>query len=294
MQSKVFINGQYFDEQDARISVFDHGLLYGNGVFEGIRCYRGEPFRLAEHIDRLFDSAHSIHLAIRLTKDELAAAVAETVKLNELQNAYVRLVVTRGTGPAPGFDPAWACEPSIIIIAAPISLYPPAAYEQGMKLVTASTIRNPDASVSPRVKSLNYLNNILAKLEGMNAGCAEAIMLNQHGDVAECTADNIFVVKTGELRTPAIDAGILVGITRGIVIDLATRENIPVAETCVTRYDLYTADECFITGSAAEIVPIIAIDDRTIGLGKPGPITRRMISAFQELIGGPIANDAIK
>ncbi|MEZ6071743.1 MAG: branched-chain-amino-acid transaminase [Pirellulales bacterium] len=282
MGLQVYINGTYFDKDDAKISVYDHGLLYGDGVFEGIRSYGGKAFRLEEHLDRLWDSARAIWLEIPLTKEAMTDAVNETLARNKIDDGYVRLVVTRGAGTL-GLDPNRTSNPQVIIIADRISLYPEEFYDQGLELVTASTIRNHPAALSPRIKSLNYLNNILAKIEGLQAGCVEALMLNTKGEVAECTGDNIFVVRDGVLRTPPTDAGILEGITRDVVIELAGEAGLPVREVALTRHDVYVANECFLTGSAAEVVPVVKVDNRVIGSGEPGPITRDLIARFRQL-----------
>jgi branched-chain amino acid aminotransferase len=280
MSLKVNINGQLFDKEDAKISVYDHGLLYGDGVFEGMRSYGGKVFRLQEHLDRLWESALAIGLVIPMTMEQVGEAVEETLKVNSIVDGYIRLVITRGSGTL-GLDPNRTSNPQVITITDHISLYPPEFYENGLEIVTASTVRNHPAAVSPRIKSLNYLNNVLAKMEGLRAGCVEALMLNSQGHVAECTGDNIFIVKAGRLLTPSIDSGILAGITRQVVIDLATEASVPVQELTLTRHDIYVADECFLTGSAAEVIPVVKIDDRTIGTGSPGPITRELIERFR-------------
>ncbi|VTS08610.1 branched-chain-amino-acid transaminase [Tuwongella immobilis] len=278
---KVYINGKYYDKPDAKVSVYDHGLLYGDGVFEGIRVYNSKVFRHQEHIDRLYESAKAIDLKIPLTPDEMKKAVEDTVTLNHKKEGYIRLVVTRGPGTL-GLDPR-RCDPNVIIIVDDISLYPPELYENGMPIVTSSIIRNHPNALSPRIKSLNYLNNILAKIEAIRAGCLEALMLNANGEVAECTGDNIFVIKHGVLKTPGTEAGILEGVTRNVVIELAKRLKIEVKEVALTRHDIYAADECFLTGSAAEVIAVTACDGRSIGTGKPGPITKQLREAFQAL-----------
>ncbi|MFA4028622.1 MAG: hypothetical protein GDYSWBUE_000638 [Candidatus Fervidibacterota bacterium] len=278
----VYINGELVPKSDAKISVFDHGLLYGDGVFEGIRVYGGKVFRLDEHIDRLYESAHCIWLKIPMTKEEMRQAILQTVRANRLTDAYIRVVVTRGVGDL-GLDP-WKCSnPSIIIIADRIELFPSQLYENGIEAVIVSTRRNSPQALNPAIKSLNYLNNILAKIEAKSAGKQEAIMLTIDGYVAEGSGENIFIVKNGCLHTPPVYMGILRGITRGVVLELACKLNIPAYETVLTPRDLYTADECFLTGTGAEIVPIVAIDERTINGGKPGPITRQLMRAFREL-----------
>lgn len=282
MGLKIYLAGKVVDEADAKISVFDHGLLYGDGVFEGIRIYGGKVFLHQQHIDRLYESAKAIRLTIPLTPAEMIAAVEATVKANNLTDGYVRLVVTRGAGSL-GLDIRKTSNPQVIIIADTISLYPPETYTKGMNLVTASTIRNHSAALSPRIKSLNYLNNIMARIEGTDAGMVEALMLNHKGEVAECTGDNIFIVKHGVLRTPSRDAGILEGITRNAVIDLAKEAGYPVEECSMTRHDLYVADEMFLTGTAAEVVAVVSLDGRSIGNGEPGPITRHLLELFRKL-----------
>lgn len=280
---KIYIDGKYYDRKNARVSVFDHGLLYGDGVFEGIRIYHGKVFRLREHIDRLYESARAIFLDIPLKREAMADAVIEAVRKNKKKEGYIRLIVTRGEGPL-GIDPMQCKKATVIIIVGDIQLYPQEYYEKGIAIITASTKRMPTDCLDPRIKSLNYLNNILAKMEARQAGCLEAVMLNTNGFVAECTADNIFIVKGGELYTPAPYHGALDGITMRAVIEVATSLGIPAHEATLSRYDLYTADECFMTGTGAEIVPIIAIDGRTIGRGRPGPVTKRLIKGFRKLI----------
>ncbi len=279
---KVYINGQLYDKADAKVSVYDHGLLYGDGVFEGIRLYAGKIFKLAEHVDRLYESARTIALTIPLTKEQFADAIKKTVQASGLTDGYIRPVVTRGVGDL-GIDPRKCKEAEVIIIVDKITLYPPETYEQGMAIITAGTIRNHPAALNPRIKSLNYLNNILAKIEANIAGCQEALMLNHLGQIAECTADNVFIVKRGVLKTPTLEAGALEGVTRGTVMDLARAAGIPVQELPLQRHDLYAADECFLTGTGAEIVPVVKCDDRPIGSGKPGPITRRLIDTYRKV-----------
>jgi len=279
---KVYIDGKYYDEQDAKISVFDHGLLYGDGVFEGIRAYNRRVFKLKEHIDRLYYSAKAILLTIPMTPEKLSAAVVETCKVNNIRDGYIRLVVTRGCGTL-GLNPNKCEKPSIIIIADKIQLYQKELYEKGLEIVTVPTIRNLHSALNPAIKSLNYLNNILAKIEAINAGCEEAVMINAEGFVAECTGDNIFIVKDGKLFTPPLYAGALRGITRGVVLELAEKSGIPVSETNITRYDLFNADECFLTGTGAEIIPVVKIDGRIIGSGSPGPVTTRLIKDYHHL-----------
>jgi len=279
---QIYINGTLYAKEDAKVSVYDHGLLYGDGVFEGMRAYGGKVFRLKEHIRRLYDSAKAICLSIPMSQADMCQATSDTVAANKLTDGYVRLVVTRGAGTL-GLDPNRCANPQIIIIADRITLYPAEFYEKGLEIVTVTTIRNHPAALNPRIKSLNYLNNILAKIEGLQAGCIEALMLNHKGEVAECTGDNIFIVLGGEVLTPPVEASILEGITRATVIDLAREAGYPVRETPLTRHDVYIAEECFLTGSAAEIVPVVKLDSRTIGDGKPGKITRDLTERFRKL-----------
>ncbi len=283
MSYKVYINGEYFAKEDAKISVFDHGLLYGDGIFEGMRAYSGKVFRHKDHMDRLWNSARAIALEIPMTKEEMMKAVDDTLALNGLTDAYIRLVVTRGAGNL-GLSPRNCANPRVIIITDKIKLYPQELYENGMEIVTASTIRMPAAALSPRIKSLNYLNNIMAKLEALNANCEEALLLNSNGEIAECTGDNIFIIQDGVIYTPPTDAGILEGITRAAVIDLAKELGYELREVTRTRHDLYISDECFLTGSAAELIPVVKIDGRPIGDGKVGPITRNLIQHFRDII----------
>ena len=287
---KIYIDGKFHDEKNAKISVFDHGLLYGDGVFEGIRAYNGRVFKLREHIDRLFDSAKAILLDSPMKHADLMRATVETCRRNKLREGYIRLLVTRGVGTL-GLNPNRCKRPSVIIIADKIQLYPPELYARGMDIVTVPTTRNLHNAVNPAIKSLNYLNNILAKIEANIAGVEEAVMLNSEGFVAECTGDNLFIVKRGHLLTPPLSAGALYGITRGTVMDLARESGVPVAEPNLTRYDLYVADECFLTGTGAEIIPVTKIDGRVIGKGKPGPVTRDLVAKYRSLtqaVGEPI------
>src|SRR5262249_25687492 len=281
--TKVYIGGKFFDKSEAKVSVYDHGLLYGDGIFEGIRIYSGKVFRLREHIDRLYESAKHIALEIPLSYDKMVKAVEETVQINKKRDGYIRLVVTRGAGGL-GLDPRKTTDPQVIIIVDDISMYPPELYENGLDIVTASIIRNHPNALSPRIKSLNYLNNILAKIEAHRAGCQEALMLNHQGEVAECTGDNIFLVKHGLLRTPPINAGILEGVTRNTVIELAEAAGIVVEEIALTRHDVYAADEVFLTGTGAEIIPVVKVDGRVIGTGKPGPISRQLRERYSVLV----------
>ena len=284
MALKIFLGDKLVDEADAKISVFDHGLLYGDGVFEGIRVYGGRVFLHQQHIDRLFESAKAIRLVIPMSPAEVIAAVEKTVKANNISDGYVRLVVTRGAGSL-GLDIRKTSNPQVIVIADTISLYPPETYTKGMNLVTASTIRNHPGALSSRIKSLNYLNNILARIEGTDAGMVEALMLNHKGEVAECTGDNIFIVKNRVLMTPGLDAGILEGINRKAVMKLAIEGGYEVRETSMTRHDLYVADEMFLTGTAAEVVAVVSLDGRKIGMGEPGPVTRDLLERFRKLTG---------
>jgi branched-chain amino acid aminotransferase len=279
---KIYLDGKYVPSEEAKVSVFDHGLLYGDGVFEGIRVYNGRIFRLDEHLNRLFNSAKAIMLSIPLTRKQLVEACCGTCRENNLKDGYIRLVVTRGVGYL-GLNPFRCKNPTVFIIADKIELYPEEVYRKGLKLITASTQRTNPAAMSPSVKSLNYLNNIMAKIEAVNAGTLEAIMLNAQGHVAECTGDNIFIVRGGKLETPPVSAGALIGITRQVVIDLAAKRKIAVSEPNLTRYDLSTADEVFLTGTAAEIVPVSSIDGRIIGSGRPGALTLKLMEDFRKL-----------
>lgn len=282
MAYQIWINGKLLPPEQATVSVYDHGLLYGDGVFEGIRSYGGKVFRLEAHLDRLWYSAKAILLEIPYSKAELADAIEKTLEVNGIVDGYIRVVITRGSGTL-GIDPRKCSEPRVIVITDSIELYPPEDYENGLEIVTVSTIRNHAAALSPRIKSLNYLNNILAKIEGHQAGCKEALMLNHKGEVAECTGDNIFLVRDGRLLTPPIDAGVLEGITRDAVIELARDAKIPVEEIPLTRHDIYIADECFLTGTAAEVIPVVKVDSRPIGDGTPGKMTRDLIESFHKL-----------
>ena len=286
----IYCDGKYVDRDNAVISVFDHGFLYGDGVFEGIRAYNGRVFKLKEHIDRLYESANAILLKIPVSRQEMAEIVKETVRRNNLLDAYIRLVVSRGTGDL-GLDPKKCPKPFVLCIAGTITLYPQTMYDNGLEVVTVSTRRNNPNSLNPRIKSLNYLNNILAKIEANRAGVMEAVMLNQDGYVCEGTGDNIFIVKDGVLKTPPIYAGILKGITRDAVIDIARASGIEVAEELFTLHDVYTADECFLTGTAAELIPVICVDSRIIADGKPGPMFKQLLVKFRDLTqaeGDPI------
>jgi len=280
---KIYLDGRFVDEADAKVSVFDHGLLYGDGVFEGIRLYGGNVFRLDEHLERLEYSAKALLLSLPLTRDEWKRAVCETCRVNGLSDAYIRLVVTRGVGDL-GLSP-WLCpKPSYFIIASKITLYPQEHYDNGLAIVTVPTRRIGPAALPPTVKSLNYLNNILGKIEARQFGALEAIMLNDQGYVAECTADNVFIVHKGALITPSASQGALKGITRSTIFDIATELGIPIREADLTRYDLWCADECFLTGSGAEVIPVVRLDGREIGAGKPGPVTRQVLAAFRRRV----------
>lgn len=276
---KVYISGKWVDEEDAVISVFDHGLLYGDGVFEGIRIYNSRVFLLDEHIDRLYDSAKAIALEIPMAKSEMMEAVAETCRANGLAEGYIRLVVTRGKGSL-GLNPYLCSEPEVIIIAAKIQLYPRELYENGLKIVTVGTVRNHPEAINPRIKSLNYLNNVLAKIEAINAGCMECLMLNHKGEVAEASGDNVFAVRNGEIITPPSSCGALEGLTRNKVIELAQEAGLVVQERVMARYDLYVANEVFLTGTAAEIISVVEIDKRSIGSGEPGIITGKLADLY--------------
>jgi branched-chain amino acid aminotransferase len=283
MSLKVWIDGQLLDREHAKVSVYDHGLLYGDGVFEGIRVYNGRIFELAAHLRRLFDSAKAIRLTLPYSAEQMGAAIEQTVKANGFSDCYVRLVVTRGIGNL-GLNPSKCANPSLFVIADTIELYPPELYRKGMSVITSSVVRNHPGALSPRIKSLNYLNNILAKIEAADAGVLEAIMLNVNGNVSECTADNIFIVRAGVVQTPGTDDGILEGITRAAMLKLCAKHGIPAIEKSLQRHDLYIADECFLTGTGAEIVPVTRIDNRPIGNGEPGPVTLKLTEAFHQLV----------
>jgi len=280
---KVYLNGTILDAAEATISVLDHGLLYGDGVFEGIRIYGGRVFKLREHVERLFASAKAIMLSIPMTVVDMEKAILDTVAASGLADGYIRPIVTRGTG-CLGIDPASCEKPSIIIIVGTIQLYPEECYQKGIEIVSLPTRRVPSECLDPRIKSLNYLNNVLAKIEARQAGCKEGVMLNTAGQVAECTADNIFIVKNGGLLTPAPQCGALDGITMRTVCELAESLSIRVTAAVLSRYDLYTADECFLTGTGAELIPATKIDGRMIGSGEPGPVTQRLIKAFHDYV----------
>jgi len=279
---KIWLDGNLVDEAEAKVSVFDHGLLYGDGVFEGIRYYNGRIFRLEEHIRRLFDSARAIILDLPWTREEVCRFTCATVAANDLTDGYIRLVVTRGAGGL-GLNPYLCPKPSMFIIASTIQLYPDEYYKNGLAIITCATRRPSPTALLPQVKSLNYLNNIMAKVEAIQANALEAVMLNEQGYVAECTGDNLFIMKNGSLLTPFISDGALDGITRAVIIELAAKLGVPVMERSLTRYDIFTADECFLTGTAAEVIPVVALDRRVIGTGKPGPFTQRFLEAFHQL-----------
>jgi len=280
---KIYIDGKLYGKEDAKISVFDHGLLYGDGVFEGIRMYNGKIFKCVEHIDRLFESARAIGIRIQMTKKEVIKAMEDTLKANDLKDGYVRLLVTRGIGDL-GLDPKLCEKPSVIIIADKIQLYPLEIYEKGLELITAATPRNHQEALSPRIKSLNYLNNIMAKMEGHQANVREVVMLNLDGYVCECSADNILLVKNGVLKTPPPSAGILKGITRDTIMEIARESGIEVQEENITRFDLYVADEVFLCGTAAELIAAVKIDGRVINDGKPGLVFKELLGKFRELV----------
>jgi branched-chain amino acid aminotransferase len=281
---KIYLDGLIVDEADAKVSVFDHGLLYGDGVFEGIRFYNHRVFRLEEHIRRLYDSAKSILLTIPLTPQEMIAATCATIRANGLVDGYIRLVITRGVGPM-GLSPYKCPKASVIIIVDTISLYSEEAYANGLTMATCSSRRPSHDILSPQVKSLNYLNNVMAKVEALQAGAEEGLILNDLGLVAECTGDNVFVIRDGFITTPPITAGALPGITRAAVIDIAKELGIPLAERDRSRHDIYTCDECFLTGTAAEVIAATKLDQRVLGTGKPGPITQKIIARFREIVG---------
>lgn len=282
MESEVYVDGKWFPKSEAKVSVFDHGLLYGDGVFEGIRVYNCLVFKLREHLERLYESAHTIMLKIPLDQKAMTKVIVDTLKRNRLRDAYVRVVVTRGVGDL-GLDPQKCKRPTIIVITDKITLYPDRLYKNGLEIITVPTVRNLPEAVNPALKSLNYLNNILAKIEASHSGYMEALMLNHQGYVAECTGDNIFMVKNGTLLTPPPYVGLLKGITRAVILDIGRSKKVPISETLLTRHDLYNADETFLTGTAAELIPVVKIDGRTIGTGKPGKLTLSFLRAFHEL-----------
>lgn len=281
MSLKIYIDGAFVAQNEAKISVFDHGFLYGDGVFEGIRAYNGRVLKLHEHIDRLYDSAKAIMLDIGVSKDEMVKIVLESLRINNLKDSYIRLVISRGMGDL-GLDPRKCPKPSIICIAAHIAVYPPELYERGLEIVTATVRRNIPEALNPRIKSLNYLNNILAKIEANRQGAPEAIMLNQDGFVAECTADNIFIIKNGRITTPPAYMGALGGITKDTVVEIAKTLGKTVEENVFTRYEVYTADEMFLTGTGAEVIPVTSVDGRSIGNGEVGSLTKELIKAYKD------------
>lgn len=285
MPKQIYISGQLVPPEEAKISVYDHGLLYGDGVFEGLRAYNGTVFRMQEHIIRLFESAVAIYLEIPLSPAEFSDAIDATIKANDFTDCYIRAIVTRGSGTL-GLDPNRCSNPQVIIIADSISLYPDDFYTNGLEIVTVSVIRNHPDALHPKIKSLNYLNNILAKVEGLAAGCIEALMLNHKGEVSECTGDNIFLVKDGVLLTPSPKAGILEGVTRGAVIELALKAGYKVEEPVIKIDDVYNADECFLTGTAAEVIPVVRVDGRRIGNGTPGAISKKLKASYHALAMG--------
>ncbi|MFA5659205.1 MAG: branched-chain-amino-acid transaminase [Oscillospiraceae bacterium] len=278
---KIYLNGKLVEKKDAKVSVFDHGLLYGDGVFEGIRAYKNNVFKLKEHIDRLYESAHTLMLKIPLTKQQMIDAIVRTLKANQLSDGYIRVIVSRGEGDL-GLDPR-KCkgQGTVIVIADKITLYPEELYRNGMEIITVPTVRNTNEAVNPQLKSLNYLNNILAKIEATNSGYAEALMMDAQGYVAECTGDNVFIIKKGELLTPPNAR--LRGVTRDAVMALARKQKIPTYEKLLTRHEIFVADECFLTGTAAEIIPVVMVDSRVIGSGRPGPMTLKLLKAFHAI-----------
>jgi branched-chain amino acid aminotransferase len=284
---KVYINGAYYEEVEAKLSVFDHGFLYGDGIFEGIRIYGGKIFKLEQHVRRLFDSAKGIHLDVGMTPEAMEKLCMEAVTVNQKKDGYIRLIVSRGIGSL-GIDPLKCPKPSVVVIVGDIEVYPQERYSQGIAVITSSYRRIPVDCFDVRIKSLNYLNNVLAKMEAQRAGCLESIILDRDGYVTECTADNIFIVKHGELATPPASQGALEGITRAEVFSIASRFGIPASEKRLTRFDCSIADECFLTGTGAEIMPVTAIDKNPIGDGKPGAITRKLMSVFKELVKNPL------
>jgi len=283
VEESIYVNGQFMPRSEAKVSVFDRGYLYGDGVFEGIRVYNGRVFRLDQHLERLYRGAKAIALEVPVTPEELKDIICETVRRNGLRDCYIRVIVSRGEGDL-GLNPMSCRGPAtIVVIASDISLYPEEVYEQGLELVTCATRRNLPTALNPEIKTLNYLNNILARIEVIRAGAHEGLMLNHVGYVAEATGDNVFIVREGVLSTPPAYASILEGITRQVVLELAQEMNLPAREEQLTLYEVYTADECFLTGTAAEIVPVARCDGRVIGDGKPGPITKRLMERFEEI-----------
>lgn len=279
---KVYINGKYYDKDDAKVSVFDHGFMYGDGIFEGIRLYNKNVFKLPKHIDRLFRSARAIMLDMPWSKQEIMDAVCDACRTNGLTDGYIRLIVSRGKGKL-GLSPFSCSDPQLIIIADQIQLYPDELYQNGLKVITVPTRRNSHAALPPMVKSLNYLNNILAKIEAQKLGYQECLLLNNEGYVAECSGDNVFIAFEGKLITPPVSCGSLGGMTRQTVVELAKKLGIELLEKPITRFDVWTADECFLTGTAAKLIPLVELDARPIGTGKPGEMTQRLIAAFNEV-----------
>jgi branched-chain amino acid aminotransferase len=278
----IYLDGKLVPESEAKISVFDHGLLYGDGIFEGIRFYNGRIFRFEEHNRRLYDSAKALLLNIPITPSEMTQATVETIRANGLRDGYIRTVVTRGKG-SMGLSPYKCPKPTVFIIAASIQLYPESAYETGLVMATVATRRPRHDVLAPQVKSLNYLNNVMAKVEAIQAGAEEGLMLNDQGLVAECTGDNLFIVRDGVIFTPPLSAGALDGITRRVAVEIADELRIPIREREISRHDIFTADECFLTGTAAEVIAAVKLDQRVIGSGKPGAITQRIVGRFREL-----------
>jgi len=286
----IYIDGEFLPKSEAKISVFDHGFLYGDGVFEGIRAYHGRVFRLEPHIERLYESAKAIGLVIPVSPKEMSDIVVDSCRRNGIANGYIRLVVSRGIGDL-GLNPYLCPKATIVCIAATIQLYAAELYEKGLDIVTVATPRNHPEALNPRIKSLNYLNNIMAKMEAIRAGVPEAVMLNLQGFVAECTGDNIFIIRRGKLITPPSTEGALEGITRGVVIDLARKKGLVVAEERMSRFDIYTADEMFLTGTGAELIPVVKVDGRVIGAGVAGPVFKGLLEdfkAFTKVDGAPI------
>lgn len=279
---KVYINGKYYNKDDAKVSVFDHGFMYGDGIFEGIRLYNKNVFKLPKHIDRLFRSARAIMLDMPWSKQEIMDAVCDACRTNGLTDGYIRLIVSRGKGKL-GLSPFSCSDPQLIIIADQIQLYPDELYQNGLKAITVPTRRNSHAALPPMVKSLNYLNNILAKIEAQKLGYQECLLLNNEGYVAECSGDNVFIAFEGKLITPPVSCGSLGGMTRQTVVELAKKLGIELLEKPITRFDVWTADECFLTGTAAKLIPLVELDARPIGTGKPGEMTQRLIAAFNEV-----------
>ncbi len=282
MEPEIYLDGKWYPKSEAKISVFDHGLLYGDGVFEGIRSYGCLVFKLKEHLGRLYESAHTLMLKIPMTPKEMTAVIIKTLQRNKLRDAYIRVVVTRGVGDL-GLDPQKCKRATLFVIADKIVLYPERLYQEGLDIITVPTVRNLPEAVNPALKSLNYLNNILAKIEATRSGCMEAVMLNHQGYVAECTGDNIFMIKNSMLLTPPAYVGVLRGITRAAILDIARKNKIPAEERILTRHDLFNADEVFLTGTAAEVIPVVKIDGRTIGEGKPGSQTGFFMKALRDL-----------